>query len=72
MATAPGAAADRDDDVLHRLKNDLAIIVGFCDLLLADCPETDVRRGDLLEIQRAAQDAIAVMPEVTKRAAGKR
>lgn len=58
----------RDDDVIHRLKNDMAIIVGFCDLLLAECPTDDPRRADLLEVHRAAQDALALMPEVSKRA----
>jgi len=58
----------RDDDVIHRLKNDMAIIVGFCDLLLAECASDDPRRADLLEVHRAAQDALALMPEVSRRA----
>jgi hypothetical protein len=58
----------RDDEVIHRLKNDMAIIVGFCDLLLTVCSADNPRRADLLEIHRAAQDALALMPEVTRRA----
>ena len=58
----------RDDDVIHRLKNDLAIIVGFCDLLLAECSTDDPRRADLLEVHHAAQDALTLMPEVARRA----
>ena len=57
----------RDADVIHRLKNDLAIIMGFCDLLLADFPTDDPRRADLLEVHHAAQDAMTLMPEVTRR-----
>lgn len=55
------------DDVIHRLKNYLAVIVGYCDLLLLECPVDDPRREDLLEVQRAAHEAMAVTPEVVKR-----
>jgi hypothetical protein len=58
----------RDDDVIHRLKNDMAIIVGFCDLLLAEWSTDDPRRADLLEMHHAALDALALLPEVTRRA----
>jgi hypothetical protein len=54
-------------DVIHRLKNHVSIIVGFCDLLLADLPGDDPRRADLAEIHKAAQDAMAMMPEVDRR-----
>ncbi len=57
----------KDPDVIHRLKNHLAIIVGFCDLLLADFPSEDPRRRDLLEVSKAARDAMAMMPEVVRR-----
>ena len=62
------AMSTGEDNVIHRLKNDLAIIVGFCDLLIEEFPDGDPRRADLLEIHRAAQDAIALMPEVSRRA----
>jgi hypothetical protein len=57
-------------EVLHRLRNHLAVIVGFCDLLLSECPEGDVRRGDLVEVHKAARAAMAMLPEVERRAAG--
>jgi hypothetical protein len=57
-------------DVIHRLKNHIAIIVGFCELVVGDTPDTDPRRADLLEIQKAAHDAMAQLPEVTRRAEG--
>jgi hypothetical protein len=46
---------------VHRLKNQLAIILGFCELLLEDAPE-DQRRSDLLQIQTAAQNALGQLP----------
>jgi hypothetical protein len=58
---------DNNDHVLHQLKNHLAVIVGFCDLLLADAPEDDPRTADLLEVHKAARQAMAVMPEVARR-----
>ena len=53
-------------EVIHRLKNHIAVIVGFCDLVIADMPESDTRRGDMLEIQKAAYEAMAMMPEVAR------
>ena len=55
-------------DVIHRLKNHIAIIVGFTELLIADCADDDPKRADLLEVQKAAHEAMAVMPEVARRA----
>lgn len=46
---------------IHRLKNQLAIILGFCELLLEDAPD-DQRRLDLLQIQQAAQAALGELP----------
>jgi hypothetical protein len=60
MAEAPRA------DVVHRLKNDLAIIIGFCDLLIAEFPAGDQRRADLVEVHHAAEDAMELMPEITR------
>jgi hypothetical protein len=56
-----------EPDVIHQLKNHLAIIVGFCDLLLADFPPEDQRYGDLLEVQKAARDAMEMMPAIVER-----
>jgi hypothetical protein len=55
-----------EPDVIHRFKNHLSIIVGFCDLLLVDCPDGDPRHQDLLEIQKAAYAAMALVPELSK------
>jgi hypothetical protein len=61
----PGPA--NDGDPIHRLKNHLCIVVGFCELLIAECPSDDPRRADLLEVHHAAQEALAVLPEVAQR-----
>jgi hypothetical protein len=53
--------------VVHLLKNHLAVIVGFCDLLIADTPDGDPRKADLLDVHKAAREAMAVMPEVARR-----
>jgi hypothetical protein len=54
-------------DVIHRLKNHIAVIVGFCDLLLAELPDEDPRRADFLEVHNAAREAMGLMPEVARR-----
>jgi hypothetical protein len=46
---------------VHRLKNQLAIILGFCELLLEETPG-DQRRSDLLQIQQAAKTALGQLP----------
>ncbi len=57
----------RDLDVVHRMKNHLAIILGFCELLLEDLPPDDGRRGDIMEIKKAAGAACGDMPEISRR-----
>ena len=47
---------------VHRLKNQLAIIQGFCELLLIDLQEDDRRRSDVLRIQEACQSALKELP----------
>jgi hypothetical protein len=47
---------------VHRLKNQLAIILGFCELMLEDTPEDDKKRPDLLQIQMAAKSALGELP----------
>jgi hypothetical protein len=49
---------------LHDVRNQLSIIVGFCDLLLGEIPEHDRKHADLLEISKAAQAAIALLEDV--------
>ena len=53
--------------LLHQFKNHLSIVVGFCDILLVELPESDPRHADLLEVHKAARAAMALVPELTKR-----
>jgi len=54
-------------DVIHQLKNHIAIVVGYCDLLLSEVPHDDRRRADLLEVHKAGREAMALIPEVARR-----
>jgi hypothetical protein len=56
-----------NERIVHELKNQLAIIVGFCDLLIADTPDDDPRAQDLREVHIAARQAMAAMVEVARR-----
>ena len=47
---------------VHRLKNQLAIILGFCELLLAELPKGDQARLDVLRIQEAGKSALGELP----------
>lgn len=47
-----------DDSSRHDLRNQLAIIRGFSEILLADAADDDPRRGDFEEIHKAAVAAL--------------
>jgi hypothetical protein len=59
--------ARTNNQVMHELKNHLAVIVGFCDLLVSDAAADDPRTRDLLEVCRAARQAMAAIPEIARR-----
>ena len=52
---------------IHQLKNHLSVIVGFCDLLLSDMPPDDPKRVDILEMRKAAQAALDMLPHLATR-----
>ena len=56
-----------EDDILHTLKNHLAVVQGFCELLIAEMDEGDPRRPDLVEMQSSVQAASALLPEIARR-----
>ena len=56
-----------EDDLVHHLKNQLSIILGFTDLLLEETEENDPRRRDFDEIRKAATTALAAMPQLSER-----
>jgi signal transduction histidine kinase len=50
-----------DDKSRHDFKNQLAIILGFAELLLTESPAGDPRRGDFEEILKAAETALNLL-----------
>jgi signal transduction histidine kinase len=50
-----------DERIRHDFKNQLAIIRGFAEILLAEAPAGDPRRGDLEEIYNAAANALEML-----------
>jgi hypothetical protein len=49
-----------DPETEHTIKNHLAVIAGFCELLIADTPPEDPRHADLQEMNRSARALIAL------------
>lgn len=43
------------------------MIVGFCQVLLREMPEDDPKRVDILEMRRAGNAALALLPELSTR-----
>jgi signal transduction histidine kinase len=55
---------DKPDDVTllaHDFKNQLGIILGISELLLAQIPQDDSHRMDVEEIEKAAQTALRLL-----------
>ncbi len=50
--------------VVHDMKNQLGIVLGYCDLLLESTSETDSRRRDYQEMRKAALNVLALLPDV--------
>ena len=53
-----------DDKFRHDFKNQLAIITGFAEILLADTAADDPRRPDLEEIRKASVTALDLLARV--------
>jgi len=56
-----GGGAGLDRATTHGLKNQLAIIIGFCELLARTLDEHDPRRKDLGRIEEAGQASLALL-----------
>ena len=63
MPRADGATepSPQPSALVHELSNHLTVILGFCEMLLLDLPESDARHPDILEIQQAALKAMAAI-----------
>ena len=57
----------RGSRCVHDIRNQLSIIVGFCELLLQEVPEHDRKHADLVEVSNAANTAIALLEEMQGR-----
>jgi hypothetical protein len=55
--------ASRTDDGLrlHSVINQLSVIIGFCELLLAEIPADDRKHADVLEMRKAAEAAMSLL-----------
>jgi signal transduction histidine kinase len=45
----------------HDMKNMLGIVIGYSNLLLDDMPADDPKRGDVEEIRKAGEAALALL-----------
>jgi hypothetical protein len=52
------------DKLRHDFKNQLAIIRGFSEILLAEAAPGDPRRSDFAEIHRAAVTALGLLEQM--------
>lgn len=52
-----------DIETEHTLKNHIAVIVGYCELMLEETALDDPRRGDMVEVHRAATAVLAMFAE---------
>ncbi len=53
-----------EPEILHQLKNQLVVVVGFADLLVSELAADDPHRADVLQIQAAANAAISLVAEL--------
>jgi hypothetical protein len=55
-----------DAEMEHTIKNHLAVIAGYCELLLGDIPKDDPHHADLQEINRSTRALIALFRRDTR------
>ncbi len=53
-----------DSRELHRLKNQLAIIYGFADLMLVEMPPGDRHAPQIAEVRKTASAALEILNDV--------
>jgi hypothetical protein len=56
-----GKTITDEDKSRHDFKNQLAIVLGFSEILLTEAAEDDPRRADLKEIHKAAAAALDLL-----------
>ena len=50
-----------DRKFVHDMKNMLGIVIGYSNLLLDEFPADDPKRGDVEEIRKAGESALALL-----------
>jgi len=50
-----------DRKFVHDMKNMLGIVIGYSNLLLDEIPADDPKRGDVDEIRKAGENALALL-----------
>lgn len=58
---------DHEEQVVHNLKNQLAIIIGFSDLMLSEMAADHPHRNDTTEINKAARVALAEVRSLSRK-----
>jgi len=48
---------------LHNVRNHLSVIIGYCDLLIVEIPQTDRKYADVLEVRKAAVAAMKLLED---------
>jgi len=46
---------------LHNIRNQLSVIIGYCDLLVTDIPQGDRKHADIVEMRKAAYAAMQLL-----------
>lgn len=59
----PRAPRVLDVETEHTLKNHIAVIVGYCELMLGETSVNDPRHGDMVEVHRAATAVLAMFAQ---------
>jgi len=59
--------SERQPDFEHALCNQVAIVVGYCKLLLDEVPADSPLRADLVEMHKAAVAAMELLRPVRQR-----
>jgi hypothetical protein len=58
------AEARHEPKPMHQLRNQLAVVITFAELLLQELPGDDPHRADVMEIHKAGIAAMHLIPDI--------
>lgn len=64
MSTRPprlSGGTGRDEEFEHTLRNQIAIVIGYCELLLGTLEANNPAREDIAEMEKAARTAMTML-----------